>query len=84
MAIKRYIDRVQYLDYLIRTRATGTPEELARKLGLSKRAWFELRSELVEEFDFPIAYCPYRQSYYYTRSGNFRFGFTEPPRDEVA
>jgi predicted ArsR family transcriptional regulator len=33
------LTRVERIDFLIRKKSTGTPKELAKKLGLSVRAW---------------------------------------------
>ena len=77
MLLSTYINRIEQLDQLIRLKATGPPEELAEKLGITVRQWYRLRKELVDEWNFPIAYSTERKSYYYTRSGAFIFKFQE-------
>jgi hypothetical protein len=67
--------RFVYLNYLLKNKATGTPKELASKLGLTERAWYKLRDQLVNDLELPIAYCNERRSYYYTEEGSFEFGF---------
>ena len=69
MPIKKYLNRVDQFDQMVRTKSTGTPEEAAKKLGLSKRAFHDFRQELIEDYEFPIAYCPANKSYLYTKRG---------------
>jgi hypothetical protein len=71
----KFISRLNYINYLIKTKSTGTPKQLARKLGLSERGWHKLRHELVNDLDLPIAYCNTKKTYYYTMEGNFEIGF---------
>ena len=65
MVLRRHINRLQQLDQLIRMKATGTPAQLAEKLGISERAWYKIKDELVQDFSIPIAYCKVRQTYFY-------------------
>jgi hypothetical protein len=81
---KEKIDRLHYLDRLIRTRATGTPEQLAAKLGLSPSGWYSLRDKLVNEMGCPLNYDPYRGSYYYTENVKFEIGFKRLSDDEAS
>ena len=69
------LERLAYLDYLVRLKQTGTPKELAAKLGLSERGWYKFREELVEDLKWPLAYCSHRKTYYYTTEGSFVAGF---------
>ena len=68
-------ERLIYLDQLIRTRATGNPEQLARKLGLTISGWYRLRDILVNDLDWPLAFDSYQGTYYYTENVMFVFGF---------
>ncbi len=63
--------RLSYLNQLIKQRATGSPKELARKLGITERAWYKLRDELINDLNLPIDYCPHSRSYVYTEEGSF-------------
>ena len=67
--------RIDYLNHLVRKQCTGTPRQLARRLGLSERAWFKLRDYLIHDLKVPLAYCPVRQTYYYREEGELVFGF---------
>lgn len=77
-------ERLIYLDRLIRTRATGTPEQLAQKLGLSTSGWYRLRDILVNDLDWPLAFDPYRCTYYYTENVMFVMGFKRLDEDDAA
>jgi hypothetical protein len=76
--------RLSYLNQLIKQRATGSPKELARKLGITERAWYKLRDELVNDLNLPIDYCPNSRSYIYTEEGSFEIGFKKLPPDKAA
>lgn len=57
---------VKRADQLILTKATGTPQQLAQRLGISIRAWYYLLNQLRNDYDFPIYYDRFRDSYYYS------------------
>jgi len=63
------------LDSLIRRAATGSPEELAEKLGISRSWLFELIAFLKEEMYAPIVYNKNRCSYIYSYPPKFYLGF---------
>jgi len=62
----------QRIDHLIRTRATGSPDDLAQRIGLSRRHLLRLIGALREQ-GFPIAFDKCRNTYYYTESVKIRF-----------
>jgi hypothetical protein len=78
MPIISFMHRVEQMHYLIKNRATGTPEQFAAKVGLSRRSLFSWIEQLRDDFNFPIAYDPDRKSYFYTSEGEFVFGFKKP------
>lgn len=53
------------MDALIRRKATGTPQEFARKLSVSEASLYRYTKELKEQLGAPLQYCSYRNSYYY-------------------
>ena len=57
-------ERLLYLDKLIDREATGTPEQLAARLGMSLPTLFRYLARL-RATGGSIAYCPQRQIYYY-------------------
>jgi len=75
--MKRLIDIVKLsrLDSLIRRAATGSPEELARRLDMSRSSLFELISYLKEEMGAPIIYNRNRPSYMYSYTPKFFLSF---------
>lgn len=64
MTINKYLNRLKQLDQLIRQQNTGTPKELALKLGISERQVYNLIEELRNQ-GAPIAYNRVTQSYCY-------------------
>ena len=69
------LNRMQRIDYLIRIKGTGTPTQLADRLGLSKRSVFDYLN-LMKEFGAPIKFCSSRKSYYYDEDGVFSITFS--------
>ncbi len=68
---KELIERVHLL---IRRRGTGSPEELADKLGVSKSSVHRV-IETMKSFGAPIVFNISRQSYEYEYPVEFYFGF---------
>lgn len=60
------LERARRLDALIRKGATGTPENLASKLGVSLATVYRWLQEL-KAFGLPIKYCKKQQTYLYDR-----------------
>ena len=69
MPIKKYLNRVEQFDQMVRTKSTGTPEETAKKLGLARSTFHTFKNELIDDYGFPIAYCSIRRTYFYTEEG---------------
>ena len=67
---KEIFERLDHIDQLIRVKATGTPAQLADKIGLSERSMYEY-IRLMKEFGAPVVYSRERQSYYYLHEGRF-------------
>lgn len=63
--------RIERIDQLIRIKGTGTADQLAEKLGISRRSVFNLLNEMKEK-GAPIKYDQYRGSYYYDEEGYFK------------
>ncbi|MDL2214999.1 HTH domain-containing protein [Dysgonomonas sp. OttesenSCG-928-M03] len=64
MTVQKYIDRMNYLCKLIENESTGTPEELAEKLSVSKRQMFNLINNL-KDMGAEIKYNRVRATYYF-------------------
>ena len=75
--MRRLVDLVKLsrLDYLIRRQATGSPEQLADKLGLSRSTLFDFISFLKQDMGAPIRYNRNRPSYIYDYVPKFHLGF---------
>ena len=72
---------INRIDNLIRRRATGTPDDIAEKLGVSRSTWYNYLELLTGELNFPIEYDTENQTYFYTANGEFRAGFVIEPDD---
>lgn len=59
-----FIEKVERLDRLIRQGSTGTAEELAQKLGISKRSVFNYL-KWMKDREAPIAFSRKQKSYVY-------------------
>lgn len=67
---KHIFQRLDRIDQLIRLKGTGTPAQLAEKIGLSERTMYAY-IRLMKDFGAPVVYSRERQSYYYIREGRF-------------
>jgi predicted DNA-binding transcriptional regulator YafY len=75
MGVLKYLDRFKRIDDLVRRRATGSPEEFAKKLGISKSMLMLNLAEL-KELGAPLKYNSVENTYYYDCYGRLRFEFT--------
>ena len=69
------------LDSLIRLKATGKPDDLANRLGVSRTSLFEMIAFLKSVMLAPISYSNTRKSYVYDFPPKFYLGFD---RDNLA
>jgi biotin operon repressor len=67
--------RIERIDHLIKIKATGTPDQLAYKLGMSRRSVFDYIN-LMKLNGAPIKFCHFRQTYYYEEQGSFKIKFS--------
>lgn len=65
------IRRIERIDLLLRTRSTGTPEELAEKLGISTSQVYQIIKLMKIELEAPIYYSRACQSYCYRENVKF-------------
>lgn len=66
---------LQHLDYMMRNKATGSPERLAQRLKTSKRSIERLVSSL-KEMGLPVVYDKERKTYCYESDVNIHFEIT--------
>jgi len=71
---KHYFNRLEYLDFLIQKKGTGTPVQLAEKLQVCNRTIFEY-IEILKELGAEIKYDSKSQTYFYEAPGGFNFKF---------
>lgn len=81
MSVIRYIKRIQRIDGLIRRKSTGTAEELAEKMHLSRSAIMEYIHDM-RILGFPIVYDKKRQCFYYEKDGRMTDHFFEESLSE--
>lgn len=67
MALIKYIQRLKRIDDLIERKATGGPNEFAKKLNLSRSVLLGYLQEM-KKLGFPIKFCKNRNSYYYDQT----------------
>lgn len=71
MKIFELIDRLQLINKLVEERRTGTPEELAERLGIKRRTLYELLDEL-KSHNVPISYSRVSKTFFYTHAVDFQ------------
>ena len=65
MKVFEYLDRFNLMQRLIESRCTGTPDEFAGKLRISRTSLYETIDELKSR-GAPIAYSKSTKTFYYT------------------
>jgi predicted DNA-binding transcriptional regulator YafY len=71
---RTFINRFKTIDRLIQKKSTGTSEQLAEKIGVSKRTVFEFIN-VMKETGAPIYYCRIKKTYCYKEQGYFNISF---------
>jgi hypothetical protein len=71
MTFSEQVKRIERLDNLIHSKATGSPAELAAKLGLSVSHMHQTMKILKEEFNAPIYYSKPERVYRYKENVRF-------------
>ncbi|TSE10095.1 MULTISPECIES: helix-turn-helix domain-containing protein [Aquimarina] len=65
---------IQRIDQLIHLQATGTPDQLASRLGISRTKVYRI-IKFMKDLDAPILYDLHSQNFIYAEAVGFRFGF---------
>ena len=76
-----FVEKLEYLDWLISRGASGTAEELAKKLRVSPRSIFNY-IRWMKERGAPIEFSKQRNSYFYTRNVKFIVTFQSKDKPE--
>ena len=71
------IEKLKKIDRLIRLRATGTPNELAAKINVSRATLFRIIVHYKEEFNAPVYFDKSINSYRYEYPGKLIITFEE-------
>lgn len=66
MHLLNQLERLTYIDWLIKRKATGTPKQLAAKLEVSVVTIYRTIAMLKNEMGAPIVYCKHYRGYKYT------------------
>ena len=64
MKVFEYLDRISMMHKLVSRQKTGTPDELARQLGVSRTTLYELIDELRSR-GVPLAYSKSAKTFFY-------------------
>jgi hypothetical protein len=72
--IIKQIELIERVDQLIRLQATGSPEDLAYRLGISKTKLYRIINTM-KTMKAPIEYDITEQSFVYAEAVGFTFGF---------
>lgn len=73
--MKQYLDLLLRLDQFIRQKGTGSPPELAQKMGISERSLYEYL-KVLKDLGAPIKFSRQERSYYYETGGQFHVQFS--------
>jgi Predicted transcriptional regulator len=80
MSLLKYIGRLKRMDDLIRRKATGTPDEFAERLGISKSMLMINLAE-IKEMGVMIEFDSVKQTYMYVNGCGLRIEFEVPIED---
>ncbi|MEW7280978.1 hypothetical protein ABW636_20485 [Aquimarina sp. 2201CG1-2-11] len=72
--IIKQLELIQRIDQLIRMHATGTPVNLASRLGISRAQTYRI-IDIMKALNAPIEYDFTIQSFVYAKGVDFKFGF---------
>ncbi len=75
MSLKKYIERIERMNWLISKKATGTPIEFARKMDISRSLLMEYL-KFMKQLGGAIKYDTHAQSYIYLDDKEFYCGFS--------
>lgn len=66
---------LETINDLAKTRSTGRPAALAKRLGISERSLSDIIKCMREKLNTPIYYNRIRQTYYYQEDGGINLKF---------
>ena len=71
------IKKIKYFIHLVQKEATGTPVEVADQITVSERMIYNYVSMLKNDFNVPIDYNRYKQSYCFLEKGKLIWEWEE-------
>lgn len=71
---RNFINRFKTIDRLIQKKATGSPKELANRIGVSRRTVIEYIA-VMKDLGAPIYFSKSKISYCYKVEGSFNISF---------
>jgi len=74
MNFNQTIERLQLLHALISQKRTGSPEKLAKRLGVSRSCLYNMIEEL-KSLQLPVIYSRKIESFYYEKEVEFELKF---------
>jgi len=78
MKFFEYLERIEKMHCLIKAKRTGTPDEFAAQLGISRTRLYEVIDEL-KSHGAPIAYSKASTTFYYEYPFDISLGCTMKP-----
>jgi predicted transcriptional regulator len=75
MGIFKHIERISRLHKLIQAENTGQPDELAKRLGISRSSLYNMIDEL-KSYDAPIKYSRAGETFLYTKTFDLKIECT--------
>lgn len=78
---RHIFSKLTRLDYFIRNKASGSPAELAEKLGISRSQLYNY-IDLLESMGASISFSRKRNCFYYEENGSFRFTFSKSDSEQ--
>jgi predicted DNA-binding transcriptional regulator YafY len=83
MAQKDFIQILQRMDRMIRTRSTGSPEDFACRLSISERSLYNYLA-VMRDLGAPLEYSRTYGSYLYREEGKCMFEFKKHVEPDYA
>ena len=74
MTFLEKLQLIERVDQLIRMKATGSANDLARKLGVSRSTVFEIL-DTMRIMGAEIEFCKYKKTYFYSKDKVLAIGF---------
>lgn len=75
MTFEERVRLIKRFDSLIKRRYKGNSGEYARKMDISRAAFFRLLDYIKTELEAPVCYCKANGYYEYCKNGSMFFGF---------